>query len=230
MANPVISKPIRVLLVDDHPSMLWGLEKLIDSAQPTMQVVGAVTTACEALAAAAQHSPDVVLLDVDLGDVNGLDLLPDLCQRFNAKVLIVTGMRDEHMRELAVLRGAHGVVHKMEQPETILKAIEHVHRGEIWLDRATTARVIAAASRGSGARHNDGENDESRALTRKEREVIAAVLKHRGAPLKVIAQSLCISTHTLSNHLASIYSKLGLHNRLELFMYAKEHNSTGTGD
>ena len=53
--------------------------------------------------------------------------------------------------------------------------------------------------------------------------MIAAVVAHGGAPIKVIAESLCLSSHTLSNHLASIYSKLGVHNRLELFMYAKEH-------
>ena len=155
MVNPGNSHPIRVLLVDDHRTMLWGLEKLISSAQPAMQVVAAVTTGSEALAAAARHSPEVVVLDLDLGDINGLDLLPDLCQRFNAKVLIVTGTRDIHMRELAVLRGAHGIVHKLEQPETILKAIEHIHRGEIWIDRATMAKVVAAVSAGNRAEQND---------------------------------------------------------------------------
>jgi DNA-binding NarL/FixJ family response regulator len=223
MVNPASSNPIRVLLVDDHRSMLWGLDKLISSAEPAMQVVAAVTTAPEALAAAAQYSPDVVVLDVDLGDVNGLDLLPGLCQRSDAKVLILTGMRDIHIRELAVLRGAQGIVHKLEQPETILKAIEHIYRGEIWLDRVTMAKVMAAVSGSNGAEQNDGENGQSRSLTPKECDVIAAVVAHRGAPIKVIAQSLCLSNHTVGNHLASIYSKLGVHNRLELFMYAKEH-------
>jgi DNA-binding NarL/FixJ family response regulator len=203
--------------------MLWGLDKLISSAEPAMEVVAAVTTASEALTAAAEYSPDVVVLDVDLGDTNGLDLLPDLCQRSKAKVLILTGMRDTHIRQAAVLRGAQGIVHKLERPETILKAIEHIHRGEIWVDRATIAKVIAAVSGGNGAEQNDGENARIRTLTRKECEVIAAVVAHRGASIKVIAQSLCLSNHTLSNHLASIYSKLGVHSRLELFMYAKEH-------
>jgi DNA-binding NarL/FixJ family response regulator len=85
------------------------------------------------------------------------------------------------------------------------------------------AKVIAAVSGGSGAEQNDGENARIRSLTRKECAVIAAVVAHRGAPIKVIAQSLCLINHTVSNHLASIYGKLGVHNRLELFMYAKEH-------
>jgi two-component system, NarL family, nitrate/nitrite response regulator NarL len=223
MVDPLIWNPIRVLLVDDHRSMLWGLDRLVSGAQPEMQVVAAVTNAPEALAAAAQHSPDVVVLDVDLGDMSGLDLLPDLSQRCRAKVLILTGMRDAHIREVAVRRGAHGIVHKLEQPETILKAIEHIHRGELWVDRATMAKVITAVSGGNGTEQSGAENSQSHTLTRKECEIIAAVVAHLGAPIKVIAQSLCLSNHTVSNHLASIYSKLGVHNRLELFMYAKEH-------
>lgn len=213
---------IGVLLVDDHWSVLWGLNKLIDSAQPRMQVVGTATSGDEALAAARRYRPDVVLLDLDLGETNGLDLLPGLVRDFDAKVLIVTAMRDPELRERAVLQGASGVVNKAEPAEVILKAIEHVSRGELWLDRTTTAKVIAAMSGHGKQKQDDAEDSAIAALTQKEREIIVAVVKHKGAPLKVIADALCLSSHTVRNHLAAIYSKLGVHSRLDLFMYATE--------
>lgn len=216
-------KPIRILLVDDHRSMLWGLDKLIGSAWPRMQVVATATDGCEALAAAARHLPDLVLLDVGLGDVCGLDLLPELNQCCDARVLIITGISDPKLREVAVLRGAMGVVHKMEDADVILKAIDHIHRGEIWLDRATTAKMLAAVSAQRTTQQGVPDDGGIGALTPKEREIIAALVAHKGAQIKVIAASLSISVHTVSNHLASIYGKLGVHSRLELFMYAKEH-------
>jgi len=219
---PAADPSIRVLLVDDHRTVLWGLEKLIDSARPRMQVVGVAVSGAEALAAAAEHQPDVVLLDLDLGNVNGLDLLADLRRRCAAKVLILTGIRDPELRERAVLQGASGMVHKTEPAEVILSAIEHVSRGEIWLDRATTAKVIATLASAGKGKPGEAEDPAIADLTHKEREIIAAVVQHKGAPIKVIADALCLSSHTVRNHLASIYSKLGVHSRLDLFMYAKE--------
>jgi two-component system nitrate/nitrite response regulator NarL len=215
--------PIRVLLVDDHRSVLWGLEKLIDSAKPQMQVVGVAASGREALGAAEQHRPDVILLDLDLGDESGLDLIADLLRDGDTKVLILTGTRDPEVRKVAVLRGARGMVHKTESAEMILSAIKCVSRGEIWLDRATTAKVIGALSATGGHKRSDAEDSPIAALTHKERGIVAAVVKHKGAPIKVIADALCLSSHTVRNHLASIYSKLGVHSRLELFLYAKEH-------
>src|SRR5262245_52799031 len=222
MMHPTMDPPIRVLLVDDHRSVLWGLEKLIHSAKPQMQVAGVAVSGGEALTAAEQHRPDVILLDLDLGDASGLDLLPDFLRHGDTKVLILTGTRDPEVREVAVLRGAQGIVHKTESAETILSAIKCVFRGEIWLDRATTAKVIGALAAAGGQKPNDAEDSAMATLTHKERDIVAAVLKHKGAPIKVIADALHLSSHTVRNHLASIYSKLGVHSRLELFMYANE--------
>lgn len=221
--HPATDSPIRVLLVDDHRTVLWGLEKLIDSAKPRMQVVGVAASGQEALCAAELNQPDVILLDLDLGDASGLDLLPHLLRDNDTKVLILTGTRDPDVREVAVLRGARGMVHKAESAETILNAITRVSRGEIWLDRASTAKVIATLSATGGQKRSDAEDSPIAALTQKERDIVAAIVKHQGAPTKVIARALCLSSHTVRNHLASIYSKLDVHSRLELFMYAKEH-------
>jgi DNA-binding NarL/FixJ family response regulator len=188
-----------------------------------MEVIGVAATGQEALGAAEVNQPDVVLLDLDLGDESGLDLLPQLLRVGDTKVLILTGTRDPEVREIAVLRGARGMVHKTESAETILNAITCVSRGEIWLDRASTAKVIASLSAAGGPKRVDCANSPIAALTQKERDIVVAILKHQGAPTKVIARALGLSSHTVRNHLASIYSKLDVHSRLELFMYAKEH-------
>jgi DNA-binding NarL/FixJ family response regulator len=134
-------------------------------------------------------------------------------------VLILTGARDPGLSERAVIAGAKGIVHKDQPAEVILNAIERVYRGEIWLDRATTAKVLANLS----GRRPTGEADITASLTPAERRIIAAIVEQRGAPIKVIADALCLSAHTVRNHLASIYGKLGVRGRLELFMVAKEH-------
>lgn len=218
-----VAQPIRVLLVEDHQCVLWGLEKLIDSAKPAMQVVGKATHRAEALAVIDKCDPNVVLLDLDLGGENALDLLPSLRERCQAKVLILTGIRDPEVRECAVLEGACGFVHKSEPAEVILKAIAHVHSGELWLDRATTGKVFASLCGQGRNHHGGGKESSASALTSAERRIIAAVVQHKGAPNKVIADALHISSHTLRNHLASIYGKLGVHTRLDLVLYAKEH-------
>jgi two-component system nitrate/nitrite response regulator NarL len=213
---------IRVLLVDDHRTVLWGLGKLIESARPRMQTVGTAASAVEALAAATEHQPDLVLLDLDLGEDSGFEVMSKLLQACEAKVLILTGMRDPELRERAVLEGAKGILHKAEPAEVILNAIERVHRGEIWLDRAATARVLASLSGKGRTARRDAESAAEESLTQKEREIIIAMVKHKGAPIKVVADALCLSAHTVRNHLASIYNKLNLHSRLQLFMYARE--------
>jgi two-component system, NarL family, nitrate/nitrite response regulator NarL len=211
---------IKVLLVDDHESILWGLQKLIDGENQRMQVVGIATNSRDALEIARTQQPDVVLLDLDLGEEKGLDLVAPLGAQFGAKVIILTGLRDTAVHESAVMRGACGLIHKSERAEVILKAISHVHAGELWLDRATTARVFASLSR-QGDR--DIFTSQNPALTGRERWVVQAVVKHGGAPAKVIADALHISGHTLRNHLTSIYGKLGVHRRLDLVLYAMEH-------
>ena len=213
----------RVLLVDDHPTVLWGLERLIDSAKPAMEVVGTATNRADALAAAAQHQPDVVLVDIELGGDCGVDLLQELLRQCDAKPIMFSGLRESELHERAVLQGARGVVHKTDATDVILKAIGLVHRGELWLDRAATARVIETLRTGGAQKQIEASHSGIAALTQKERAIVVAVIEHKGAPSKVIAATLHISLHTLRNHFATIYSKLDVRNRMDLLMYAHEH-------
>jgi len=216
--------PIRVFIIDDHRSILWGLEKLIESAMPKMTVVGSATNCSAALGKMKEAAPDIVLLDLDLGEESGLDAIPKIAAACPAKILVFTGMRDESMHHNAVLAGARGVVEKEAPPESILSAIAKVHEGQIWLDRAATGKLLVAVSRKSASRGaGDPEQHKIAGLTPREREIIALTATNAGATARAIAQKLHISEHTLRNHLTSIYEKLGVANRLELFAYAQRH-------
>ena len=216
--------PIRIFLIDDHRTILLGLERLIENAKPPMRVVGSATTCSEALKSLANASPDVIVLDLDLGEENGLDAIPELSAACKAKILILTALRDESLHYNAVLAGARGVIGKEARAESIVAAIAKVHEGEIWLDRAATGKLLAEVSRRNAVRDTPSpEQQKIAALTSREREIIALTVANAGATAKAIAEKLHISEHTLRNHLTSIYEKLGVANRLELFAFAQEH-------
>jgi two-component system nitrate/nitrite response regulator NarL len=209
---------IRVMLVDDHRSVLWGLEKLIDGEKPRMQVIAKATSCAAAIETAMQSQPDVVVLDLDLAGEDGSEIIADLVNGRNTRVLVLTGTRDGKMHESSILRGACGLVHKQEPAETLLKAIEKVHRGELWLDRVTTGRLFIKL-----AKPKDAATDKLASLTARERDIVGHVVADPGADNRKLAERLHIGEHTLRNHLSRIYDKLGVPNRLELYVYAQRH-------
>jgi len=215
--------PIRVLLVDDHQSFLWGMVKLIESDSSNMKVMGTASDIAEALTILEREQPDVILLDIDLGGVNSLDSMPLLRNTTSAMVLILTGARDSEMHERAVLAGARGVVQKEVSAEMILKAIRKVHEGEIWLDRLTTGRIFSKLLDHS-TNQVSPEAAKIASLTSREREIVNVMVNQGHSTNKQIAVHLNMSEHTLRNHLSSIYSKLEVENRLELVMYAVKHH------
>ena len=211
------AKPINVFLVDDHRTILWGLEQLVQSAAPRMAVVGTATSCAEMFAGLARTEPDVILLDLDLGGESGLDCLEKIGQQSAAMVLVLTGSSDPQIHQRAIVRGARGVVHKQQSADVILRAIEKVSGGEIWLDGANLGRVMTALASGKNA---DPEAAKIAELTAKERQIVAAVVTEKVARNKVIAGKLHMSEHTLRNHLTNIYSKLEVEGRMELYLYA----------
>jgi DNA-binding NarL/FixJ family response regulator len=219
---PPSQNPMRILLIDDHQSFLWGMVKLIESDGPAMTVIGTASDISQALVIAQREQPDIILLDIDLHGENSLDSMPLLREVTSAVVLILTGVRDPETHERAVLSGARGVVQKEESPAIILKAIRKVYEGEIWLDRAATGRIFSKLLNHS---NNPISPEAARiaSLTLREREIIDVIIKQGRSTNKQIAGHLNMSEHTLRNHLSSIYSKLGVENRLELAMYAVKH-------
>lgn len=215
--------PIRVMLVDDHKTMLWGLERLIESARPPMEVVGTASSPEEMLEQASLTAPEVILLDLDLGGRNATEDLPHLLERTQAHVLVLTADTNPDSHHQAILRGARGVVCKNEVADVILRAIERVHEGEVWINRNLMGRLLGTMASPARSRPPNLEAGKIASLTAREREIVATVVRERGAKSVAIAERLGISEHTLRNHLTVIYSKLGLRNRIELFLYASEH-------
>jgi two-component system, NarL family, nitrate/nitrite response regulator NarL len=213
----VESKTITVFLVDDHKTVLWGLERLIESASPSMRVVGMAGNCEELLAKLPTTMPDVILLDLDLGGTSSLGCLEKLAKHASAKVLIFTGSNDPAVHQQAVVRGARGVVHKQVAADVLLRAIEKVHQGEIWLDSIILGRVMATLSNTDKKATETSKLD---TLTAKERQIVATVVEEKGARNKIIADKLCMSEHTLRNHLTAIYDKLQVAGRMELYLYA----------
>lgn len=220
---PNSDAPIRILLVEDHKIMLWGLERLIEGESTHMQVIGKATNKIEVFAFLKLAKPDVVLLDLDLNGENSLDFLEALLQESQARVLVLTASLDAVMHQRAIINGASGIVLKTESADVILRAIKYVHAGELWFDRAATSRLLRSLNAPVPTFNKAAQLSKIATLTPKERQVISAMAIIPGARNKAVADRLCMSEHTLRNHLTGIYAKLDLENRLELCMYAIEH-------
>lgn len=191
-----------------------------------MEVVGKACNSMDAKRLAKESRPHILLLDLDHceKEEKGKDLIPDLLRDSNFHIIIFTEMRDQAAIDEAVFNGARGVVQKEESTQTILKAIQKVHDGELWLDRSTTGRVFINFLHAERKAPPDSVTRKMNALTRKERAILHAFANEAGASNKKIAQTLCISEQTLRNHLTSIFSKLEITNRFDLFMFAKLHH------
>jgi DNA-binding NarL/FixJ family response regulator len=212
---------IRILIVDDHAMLRSGLRMIIEQ-QERMQVVGEAANSAAALAITKAEQPDIILFDLDLGDEDGFGLLPDLLMAApNVRVIILTGLRDPAAHRRAVMLGAVGLVLKEKAAETMIKAIDKVYAGEVWLDRTMIASILNAKQQTNGSLQHNAELAKIALLTDREREVIALI--GRGWKNKLIAEHLVISEATVRHHLTSIFAKLGVADRFELVIFAYRH-------
>lgn len=219
MNNAARARPTQVFVIA-LPLVCWGLERLVQSAHPRFEVIGTATDLDGGLAMLQRVSAHVAVLAID---ASRIEVLAEFCAKTQAKLLLVTASSDHAWMDSAVMAGVRGVVRTGEPPEALLKAIEKVDDGELWIDRGATSRIFMEMARQKAADRSDPERSKIATLTLRERQTIAAVASDASAPGKVIADRLCISEHTLRNHLSSIYGKLGLQNRLDLYAYATRH-------
>jgi two-component system, NarL family, nitrate/nitrite response regulator NarL len=209
---------IKVLIVDDHAVVRAGLRMLIDQ-DGDMKVTGVAGNRSEALAAASSEPPDIIILDIVLGDDDGLSFLSELREvAGGARVLVLTGLRSLESQRKAMRAGAMGIVLKEHAAEVLIKAIKKVHEGEVWLDRLTMGSVLQDFTE---TKRPEPEKEKIATLTQREREVIGLV--GEGLKNKQIASRLFISETTVTHHLSSIFSKLEVSDRLELIIYAFRH-------
>jgi two-component system, NarL family, nitrate/nitrite response regulator NarL len=184
--------------------------------------VGEAENRRESLAAIATAIPDIILLDLDLGDENGLDLLPDLIAAVpDARIILLTGLRDPEVQRRAILLGAMGLVSKQKAADTVIRAIEKVYAGEVWLDRAMIASILNDRASTSITPDQNAEAPRIAKLTEREREVIHLI--GEGIKNRQIAERMYISEATVRHHLTSVFAKLGVADRFELVIYAFQH-------
>jgi two-component system nitrate/nitrite response regulator NarL len=210
-------KPIRILLIAEHLIIRAGLRLLLES-HPGFVVVGEAGARADALAVATREKADIILLDVDFSSHDsGLDLMSGLLSvAGDARVLLLTGVRDPEVHQRAVRVGAMGLVFKEKPPDDLFKAIEKVYAGEVWLDRSLTARVLTKMVRSNDTKQIEPETNKATLLTEREREVVTLVSE--GLKNKDIAERLFISETTVRHHLTSIFSKLDVASRFELII------------
>jgi DNA-binding NarL/FixJ family response regulator len=168
--------------------------------------------------------PDIILLDLNFGGESGMELLPKLSKVApEARVIIMTGVRDLEVHQQAISYGAMGLVLKHDALEHIARAIKQVSGGDVWFNRSMMMKVIEGMVRSTAVKQADPEAAKIATLTEREREVISLV--GEGLKNKEIASRLrpFISETTVRHHLTSIYDKLGVSDRLELVIYAYIH-------
>ena len=227
--QPLSSTPIGIMLANSSQIVLWALEKLIDGERPKMEVIDKTTNGADTLRLAKEKQPDILLLDLYLGNEISVNLIPDIIMDGHIRVLIFTGMHDnQDIIDSAILNGASGVVYDAGPfHQNILKAIKRIHENELWLNRSAFSRILMKSLR---AREEASTNKEAwtnpdtgkiTTLTCRELSIINVFALEMGAPNKRIAEMLCISEQTLRNNLTSIFNKLEIENRSELFMFAK---------
>jgi DNA-binding NarL/FixJ family response regulator len=208
---------IRLYVVEDHAVVREGIRMLLSSADD-MRVVGAAASASAALRELRRHDVDVVLLDLDLGDEDGIEWLPRIQAAVpNARVLILTALRDPGRDEAALRAGARGFVHKDASAALVLRAVRAVAAGELWFEPAVL-RSSASARRPPSPFST---------LTDREREIVALV--GEGLRNEEIARRIGITEKTVRNHLTAVFDKVGVSGRLELVVFAYRHGLARVG-
>jgi two-component system, NarL family, nitrate/nitrite response regulator NarL len=183
-----------------------------------MHIAGMVSNRTEALELVTREEFDLIILNLELGGTSALSLIPLLREGApRSRVLVLTGVRDTQTHRTAIQMGAMGVVLKEDAAELLIKAIEKVYLGEVWLDRLTLGSLIWELTN-HVKDTMDPEKRKMSTLTEREKEVITLISE--GLKNKQIAERLFISQTTVTHHLSSIYSKLGVSDRLELVVYA----------
>ncbi len=195
---------IRVLLVDDHKLVRAGLQSLLDSTDD-LTVVGAASDGAEALTLVAELDPDIVLMDLSMPGMDGIQATQHITGRHpDVQVLVLTSFSDGDRVQRALDAGAVGYLLKDADPQDLLRGVRAVSRGESPLD-ARAARAML--------------------LTEREREVLALITK--GMANKQIARALNISDSTVKAHVGSIFQRIGVTDRTSAAIWAERHARIG---
>jgi len=207
---------IRVLIADDHAVVRQGLRTFLD-LQADIDVVGEAADGEEAVAVAAEHAPDVILLDLVMPRLDGIGALRRLSEVApGARVIVLTSFGEDERLFTALRAGASGYLLKDVEPAELVRSIRTVHGGGAPLSPAVAARMVEEFASGAGAGRAPADD-----LTPRELEVLRLIaLGHTNTE---IAARLVLSMRTVESHRAHIQRKLGRSTRAELVRYAIDH-------
>ncbi len=201
--------PIRVLLADDHAIVRKGIREFLEE-DPDIAIVAEATNGQEALRLAAEHLPDVAVLDIQMPVMNGIDATTQIKAQLPAvRVLVLTAYEDDPYIFALLRAGADGYILKNADADEIVRAVKSVAEGDKVLDPAVAARVIAQMTTGKPA----AAHEQVEPLSDRELDVLR--LAGQGLTNKAIGHTLSISDRTVQGHLANIYGKLGVASRTE---------------
>ncbi len=220
------SDPIQILIADDHGVLRAGLRALL-SAEPGMQVVGEAADGPEALRMAGELCPDVVLLDISMPGLGGIETTRQLAESLpDARVLILTVHEDEHLLREVMRAGAAGYVTKRAIEPELLNAIHAVWRGDLYVHPTMTRALLKTPPAPPVHSENESggigaDEDIIEALTPREVQVLRLIAQ--GYTNRQASEVLCIGVRTVETHRANLMAKLGLRGRVALVRYAREH-------
>ncbi len=217
------SRPLRLLVVDDHEVVRQGLVALIERREK-FQVVAEAGTVEEALDAARRFQPDLVVMDVRLPDGSGIEACREIRAELPAtRVVMLTSYPDEEAVLSAIIAGASGYLLKQIRARDLVAALEAVGRGESLLDPAVTEKVLERVRRIASGTYTD----ELAQLTAQEQKILQLVAE--GKTNKEIAQEVFLSDKTVKNYVSSILSKLNLQRRAQAAAFVAKHRLPGAG-
>jgi len=206
---------ITLLLTDDHPLILDGLENLF-RLEKDFKVVGRCFDGEQALEAVRKNKPDILVLDIRLPGKDGLTVLREMRkEKLRTRVVILTAALDEEELAEAVRLGVRGLVLKELAPKLLVQCIRQVHAGELWLEKRAVSNALEKF-----LQREAGRQEVAQALTAREIEIVKQVAA--GLRNGEIAKKLFISEGTVKMHLHNIYQKLGVDSRVTLNRYARE--------
>jgi len=205
-----VGEPIRVLVADDHAVVREGLRTFL-SLQDGIDVVGEAGDGREAVAVAERERPDVVLMDLVMPRLDGVQAMRELRARVpRARVIVLTSFLDDDRLLPAIRAGAAGYLLKNVEPSELARAVRAADAGEALIDPAVAARLVDALA--------DGEERDEQPLTAREQEVLDLVA--RGYANKRIALELGIAEKTVKTHVGHVLAKLGVADRTQAALYA----------
>jgi two-component system response regulator NreC len=211
---------IRILIADDHGVMRAGLKAILED-EPSIEVVGEAASGEEVLQKSALLQPDIILLDIGMPGMDGIETMRCLKKEaYQGKVLILSVYEDESLLREAIRAGASGYIVKRAAGDELLDAIHAVSQGYMYIHPAITRLLVSDLSPNESSGKSALE-----ALTPRELEVMGYII--RGFTNRQIAETLVISSRTVEGHRASLFSKLGLKNRVELVEFAEKYGLTG---